>query len=134
MESVKIKMTKTMGFETVGTRPASLNPKALMLLAAAKCSGMTAVTLFRKMQIHPKSFENECSGTLSTDHLMPESTFTAIDLTYNVECSTIDEQARVSHALNLTHDKYCGVVKMLRKIAPVAHEIYIHSTESAMVK
>lgn len=134
MESVKIKMTKNMGFSLVGSTYAALNPKALMLLAAAKCAGMTTVMLMRKMRLHPKNFEITCSGTLSTDTVSCESVFTAVDFVYNAECSTIDEQARISNAVNLAHEKYCGMVKMMRRVASVSHEVYIHSTEPLKVK
>ena len=34
-----------------------------------------------------------------------------------------------SRAINLAHDKHCGGVQMLRKIAPVADEIAIVNTK-----
>ena len=53
-----------------------MNPKTLLLYAAAKCSGM-------------------------------------------------------SRAATLTHEKYCGIMRMFRMIAPVSHEIAVVSTEPA---
>jgi len=35
----------------------------------------------------------------------------------------------VGYAVKLTTEKYCGNLQMLRKIAPVSHEIEIVSTE-----
>ena len=52
-------------------------------------------------------------------------------MVYNVECSSEDDQAKVGRALELTHEKYCGMMQMLRKVAPVSHEIAVVSTEPA---
>ena len=52
-------------------------------------------------------------------------------MVYNVECGTEDDQAKVSRAIDLTHEKYCGMVQMLRRIAPVSHEIAVVSTQPA---
>ena len=109
-----------------------INPKMLMLMALGKCAGLTAMSLFKKMDIRPESFEIECRGEISTPTLVSESVFTAVNIVYNVECATLAEQGRVSRALNLTHDKYCGMVKMMRKVAPLSHEIYIHSTHTTL--
>lgn len=111
-----------------------MNPKALMLLGLGRCAGLTAMSIFKKMNIKPESFEIECRGEISTPTLVAESVFTAVNIVYNVECETLSEQGRVSRALNLTHDKYCGMIKMIRKVAPLSHEIYIHSTHSVSEK
>ena len=52
-------------------------------------------------------------------------------MVYNVECSSEDDQAKVSRALALAHEKYCGMVQMLRRIAPVSREIAVVSTQPA---
>ena len=46
-------------------------------------------------------------------------------------CDTEDDQAKVSRAATLTHEKYCGIMRMFRMIAPVSHEIAVVSTEPA---
>ncbi|MBQ8863878.1 MAG: OsmC family protein [Rikenellaceae bacterium] len=129
MEKITVKMTKEMGFVPVGTKCSELNPKALMLLATADCAGRTAVGVFKKMKLTPESFEITVAGTISTDTMVAETVFTAFDITYNVECATLTEQERFSHAINLTHDKYCGMLAMMRRIAPVTHNILIHSNQ-----
>ena len=48
---------------------------------------------------------------------------------YNVQCECENDQMKVSRAINLAHDKHCGGVQMLRKIAPVADEIAIVNTK-----
>ena len=46
---------------------------------------------------------------------------------------TPKEQECGGRAVTLAQEKYCGTVDMLRKIAPVAHEISIVSTETMKV-
>lgn len=108
-----------------------LNPKALLLYAGAKCAGMTALMIMEKERIRPKRFEISMAGELSTDTVQAESSFLSFNVVYNIECATDDDQAKVSRAVNLAHEKYCGLVRMLRKIAPVSHEVAIVSTEPA---
>lgn len=133
MERIAIKL-KGSDFVTDGTRCDKMNPKALLLLALGRCAGLTALSIFKKMNIKPESFEIECRGEISTPTLVAESVFTSINIVYNVECETPDQQGRVNRALTLTHDKYCGMVKMMRKVAPLSHEIYVHSTHIAAEK
>ena len=106
-------------------------PKALLLYAAAQCAAQTALMIMRKERIAPKRFEIGFSGELSTQELRSESVFTSFHVVYNVECGSEDDQAKVSRAIVLTHEKHCGLVRMLRMIAPVSHEVAVVSTEPA---
>lgn len=51
-------------------------------------------------------------------------------MVYNIECDTEDDQAKVGRAVTLAHEKYCGMMQMLRKVAPVSHEIAVVSTDA----
>ena len=46
-----------------------MNPKTLLLYAAAKCSGMTALMIMKKERLRPKRFEISVSGELSTEEV-----------------------------------------------------------------
>ena len=91
-----------------------MNPKTLLLYAAAKCSGMTALMIMEKERLRPKRFEISVSGELSTEEVRSESVFKSFHVVYNIEC-----------------EKYCGIMRMFRMIAPVSHEIAVVSTEPA---
>lgn len=130
IEKATVRLTDKSTFRLTGDTPCNeLNPKALMLCAAAECAGYTVLHILGKEHIAPRRLEIGVSGELSTPTLEAGSVFTSFDFAYNVECGTLDDQAKVSRAVNLAHDKYCGLVAMLRKIAPVAHEIAIVSSE-----
>lgn len=112
-----------------GRQIADLNPKELLLFAAADCAGRTITALMKDRKSAIKSFEIAIEGTLSTPTLMAESRYTTINILYNIECRTLKEQIEISRAVNLAHDKYCGLVQMLKMIAPVQREISIVATD-----
>lgn len=133
-EKATVYMADNWEFKLAGnTKCSDLNPKALFLFSAAKCAALTAKHIMEKAQVTPKRFEITVSGTLSTDDLQAESIYTGFNVYYNAEARTIEEQAKVARAINLTHDKHCGLIRMLRMIALVSHEIAIVSTEPAKV-
>ena len=106
-----------------------MNPKELMLYATAHCAALTINGMLDKEHIHPKWLEIEVSGELDTETLMAQSTYRTFNILYRVECTHIEEQNKIAHAIRLTNEKYCGLLQMLRRIAPVSHEISIVSTE-----
>lgn len=118
-------------FKLSGSREiADLNPKEMILYAAATCAGKTIAGILSKMNIVPQSFEITVSGELNTDKVIAQSVYKSFHVTYNVYCDTLTDQSKVSRAINLANEKYCGLIQMLRKIAPVAYEIAIVSTET----
>lgn len=132
MERVSVYMNDKGGFSLSGeTKCEDLNPKALLLFSAAKCAALTAQHIMGRERLTPKRLEVSVEGETSTDHTIAETYFRSFNICYNVECHTLDEQSRASHAITLAHDKYCGLVKMLRMIAPVKCDIRIVATERA---
>ena len=108
----------------------SLNPKEMMLYAAAECAGITIMSILAKERVKPKSLEIKMSGELDTDTVMAKSVYHSFDIFYNAECRHIEEQSKISHAIRLANDTYCGTLQMMRKIAPISHEISIVSNET----
>ena len=132
IEKVTLQMTVDGKFQVEGGSGCeAMNPKKLLLYAAAQCSGQTALMIMQKERITPKRFEISYSGELSTKEVQSESVYSSFHVVYNVECGSEDDQAKVSRAIDLTHEKYCGMVRMLRMIAPVSHEVAVVSTEPA---
>lgn len=130
MQTVKFELSSEGRFRPIGGRNLSdYNPKELMLAAIADCAGRTALAIMEKMRLEPVAFEIDVEGTLDTGEVRAESRFTAFVVTYNVTCLRFEDQDRISHALELTHDKHCGVVAMMRRVAPVDRRILIHSIE-----
>ncbi len=106
-----------------------LNPKELLLYSTALCAGMTTLSIAEKERVKLQKLEIKMSGELDTEKVEGKSQFVSFDIAYNIECKHIDEQSKVSNAVRLATDKYCGGLAMLRKIAPVSHSISIVSVE-----
>ena len=119
IEKVTLQLSGDADFTSEGgPRCEEMNPK-------------TALMIMDKERFRPKRFEIGISGELSDETPQSESTFKSFHVVYNIECDTEDDQAKVSRAVTLAHEKYCGMMQMLRKVAPVSHEIAVVSTEPA---
>lgn len=113
-----------------GASADDLNPKALMLCATAKCAGLTIMALLEKRgNPKPKSMEITVEGQLNTPTLRGDSVYESFEVIYNVECHRLEDQEPISQAVERAQERTCGMVVMLRKIAPVSHVIEVVSTE-----
>lgn len=134
IEKVTLKLSGDSKFMPTGSiRCEDMNPKAMLLYAAAKCAALTAMHILEKEHIRPKRFELSVAGELSTDTVRSESMYLSFHVVYNVECASEDDQVKVSRAIRLTHDKHCSMMQMLHMIAPVTDEVAIVSTQPAKV-
>lgn len=106
-----------------------LNPKELLLYSTALCAGLTVKSIVDKERVELLKLEIKMSGKLDTEKVEGRSQFLSFDIAYNIECKHISEQSKVSHAVQLATEKYCGGLAMCRKIAPVSHSISIVSVE-----
>jgi putative redox protein len=127
---ITIEMDKDGKFVPVSKKVEEMNPKELILYAAAMCASITMKNILDKENIVPKSAEIEMSGTLDTEEVAAKSVYRSFNILYRIECNTISEQSKIGRAINLTTEKYCGCLQMLRRIAPLSHEVSIVSTET----
>ena len=107
----------------------ALNPKELLLYASLDCLARTITGLLKERISTLKNLELTLEGTLSTPTVVAESIFTHFNIVYNAECHNLKEQEVVSRAINLANDKYCGMLQMLRKIAPLTPVTSIVATD-----
>ena len=129
IQKVTLRLNDDRNIELVGALTLDeLNPKELLLYATAKCAGLTIVSLLKEHISEVKLMEITLEGRLSPPTVVAESRYTPLNLIYRAECQTRKEQMVVSRAVNLAHDKYCGMVQMIRHIAPLSREISIVAT------
>ena len=127
---ITLRLTDERTFETTdGRSPNELNPKELLLYATADCAGRTIVGLLKEHIADAQLLELSVEGSLSTPPVVAESRFTHFNIIYRAECKTLKEQIVISRAINLAHDKYCGMLQMIRQIAPMSHETSIVTTQ-----
>lgn len=129
---ITIQMDGKCKISTAEKKIEAMNPKELLLYATGNCAALTLKGILDKEHICPKSISIEVSGELDTEEVMASSVYRAFNILYRIECGKIAEQSKVSRAVRLTTEKYCGMLQMLRRIAPVSHEISIVSVESAV--
>ena len=89
--------------------------------------------ILRKDNVILKSMEITVEGTLDTPMLAPESQYVGFNVRYNIDCKNIADQSRLSSAVRQAQEYQCGVIAMLRRIAPVSHDISIVSTETVEI-
>jgi putative redox protein len=107
---------------------AELTPKELLLYATALCAAETLRSLLKEHMSSVGAMEITMEGSLTTPTPQPESRYSHFNIVYRIECNTLKEQIIIGRAVNLTHDKYCGMIEMLRHIAPLTHETSIVTT------
>lgn len=97
-------------------------PKALMLSALAGCSGLDVASLIKKMRLQVADFKIETEGLL-TDR--DPAIYHTVKVAYHFYGPELDE-VKLTKAVNLSIDTYCGVMEMFRKFATVETSIHFH--------
>ena len=110
----------------------TLNPKELLLYATACCAGMTVTGILDKQRIVPQKFEIAMSGELDTDNLTAQSTYTSFRIIYDIACPANDDRKQIHNSVKTADEKYCGTLKMMRRIAPVTSEIKVGEAIEAL--
>ena len=99
-----------------------LSPKAMMLSSLAACSGLDVVSLLKKMRAEVADFNMEVTGELTEEH---PKYYHSVHVDYHFYGSELKED-KITKAVNLSIDRYCGVMEMFRKFSKVTTKIYFH--------
>ena len=94
-------------------RQQGLSPKAMMLSSLAGCSGIDIVDILKKMKITDYRLQIDVVGELTDDH---PKYYHSVDVDYYFSGIHIDEK-KCRRAVELSVEKYCGVMEMFRKFA-----------------
>ncbi|WP_177730389.1 OsmC family protein [Flavobacterium inviolabile] len=100
-----------------------LRPKALMLSALAGCTGLDVASLIEKMKLDVTGFKIETEGDLTEEH---PKTYHTVRVDYHFYGNNLDPK-KLERAVNLSVDKYCGVMEMFRQFAKVNIAIHYHT-------
>ena len=100
-----------------------LSPKALMLSSLAGCSGLDVVSILDKMKIDTYDLKMEVEGLLTDEH--PKYYHTVI-LDYHFTGTDLNEE-KINRAVQLSVEKYCGVMEMFRRFAEVKTNVHFHN-------
>ena len=105
--------------EAVGGTNKGLRPKALMLTSLAGCSGIDIASLLKKMRAEVEGMEIDVSGALTTEH---PKYYNKVHVTYRFYGKEFKKD-KIEKAVQLSIDKYCGVIEMFRRFAEITTEI-----------
>ena len=108
--------------EESGGEGKGYRPKALMLSSLAGCSGLDVVSLLKKMRVEITDFKIEATGELTEEH---PKFYNKVKVDYHFTGSNLKED-KIKKAVNLSVEKYCGVMEMFRQFAEVKTEIFLH--------
>jgi putative redox protein len=100
-----------------------ISPKAAMLAALASCSGIDVVSVLEKMKVTDYKFKMDVEGELTQEH---PKYFHKVKVDYHFYGTDLNEK-KIKKAVDLSVEKYCGVMEMFRQFADVKIEIYHHN-------
>jgi len=111
---------------SAGTDAAS-TPMEMVLMALATCSGLDVVHVLEKRRVQLDDLEVQVSGERAEDH---PRVYTDIHTKYVFTSPDLKEKD-AQRAIDLSHDTYCSVSKMLESTAEITSEFEIHRPEDS---
>ena len=105
-----------------GIKNEGVRPKAMMLSSLAGCSGLDVVSLLKKMRAEVQDFKMVVHGELTDEH---PRYYNKVNVEYHFYGSDLKED-KINKAVDLSIEKYCGVMEMFRRFADVTTEVYLH--------
>ena len=134
-DSVSIQLIKNMSFEVnvnghkividtaneFGGNNRGPRPKSLMLAALGGCTGMDLASILRKMRINFDELKIDVEGNITEEH--PRH-FDQMHIKYIIKGKNIPAD-KVSSAIELSLEKYCGVSYSYKKAMKITHELII---------
>lgn len=105
-----------------GGAGAGLRPKALLLSSLAGCSGLDVASLIEKMKLEVTDFKIETIANLTEEH---PKVYDAVTVEYHFYGKNLDEN-KLQKAVNLSVEKYCGVMEMFRQFAKIDIKTFFH--------
>jgi putative redox protein len=98
-------------------------PKALMLSGLAGCSGLDVAALIKKMKLDVETFKIEIDANLTEEH---PKYYDKVAMNFHFYGSNLDEK-KLQKTVDLSVEKYCGVLEMFRKFAEVSIKTFYHN-------
>lgn len=116
-QNLKIDIAKEDGGDSSGYRP-----KALMLSGLAGCSGLDVASLMKKMKLEVEEFTIETIANLTDEH---PKYYDKVAIEFHFHGANLEEK-KLQRAVDLSIEKYCGVMEMFRQFAELKIETMFH--------
>lgn len=98
-----------------------LNPKALMLSSLAGCTALDVLSLLKKMRVQLDDFNIVVNGELAEEH---PKYYNKVSIDYYFTGTELDK-AKIEKAVNLSEERYCGVMKMFKAFTNISINIHL---------
>lgn len=108
--------------EENGGDNAGPRPKKLLLVAGANCSGMDIADLLRKMRINVSNLQIHVTGNARDED---PKYYTEMKIVYEFTGKNLPLD-KLKRIVNLSFEKYCGVIALFIKAIPVTYEIKVN--------
>lgn len=105
-----------------GGTNSGLSPKALMLSSIGGCTGLDILSLFKKMRVEVDAFNIVVNGELTEEH---PKYYHKVGIDYHFTGTDLKEE-KITKAVNLSIERYCGVLEMFRRFAEIKTNIHFH--------
>ncbi len=102
-----------------GSIDSGMSPKQLLLASLCGCSGMDVVSILDKMKVKYSKIEIEAEAE-QTD--TQPKVFIDIKMIYKADVTVADID-KLNRAVELSHEKYCGVSAMLKKHCNITYKV-----------
>ncbi len=97
-------------------------PKALMLSSMAGCSGLDVAGLIKKMKLEVENFHIETIAQLTDEH---PKYYDKVVVEFHFHGANLNED-KLKRAVDLSVEKYCGVMEMFRHFAKLEIKTIFH--------
>ena len=98
-------------------------PKALMLSALAGCSGLDVASLIKKMKLKVADFKIEIEAHLTEEH---PKYYDKVTMEFHFFGTELNE-SKLQKAVDLSIEKYCGVMEMFRQFSELKIDTHFHN-------
>ena len=105
-----------------GGKGDGFRPKALMMSSLAGCSGLDVASLIKKMKLEVDEFRIETIANLTDEH---PKYYDTVTIEYHFHGSNLNEE-KLQKAVDLSVEKYCGVMEMFRRFAELEIKTVFH--------
>lgn len=109
--------------EESGGQGEGYRPKALMLSGLAGCSGLDVASLIKKMKLEVANFKIETEARLTEEH---PKYYDKVAMHFHFYGTNLSEK-KLQKAVDLSIEKYCGVMEMFRQFSEVTIETHFHN-------
>lgn len=108
--------------EENGGQGEGYRPKALMLSGLAGCSGLDVAALIKKMKLNVEDFNIEIEANLTDEH---PKYYDKVAMHFHFYGDDLNEK-KLQRAVDLSIEKYCGVMEMFRQFSELKIETHFH--------